>query len=430
MGDQVQNKMELLMGLGKVCVVGLGYIGLPTATVIARAGFDVVGVDTNQQVVDTINAGSIHIVEADLDGLVAEVVGNGSLCAQTVPSPADIFVIAVPTPFKDRNVPDMRYVEAAVAAIAPVLQRTNLIILESTSPVGATEAIVEQLLALRPDLNFPKVGGASHDVAVAYCPERVLPGRILIELIENARVIGGVDAISAERARAFYKCFVEGECLVTTARTAEMCKLTENSFRDVNIAFANELSIICDRLDVNVWELIELANHHPRVNVLKPGVGVGGHCIAVDPWFLVHSAPDEARIIALARRLNDGKVDWSVSKVLDKLNSMPAPETGRHKITCLGLAFKPDIDDLRESPALQFCKALVATNRFDVCIVEPHIDKLPQDLAQGAKLVSLPDAFAGSDLVVALVKHDAFVRAIRAQPITAPTVDLCGLWAH
>ncbi|MCP3697570.1 MAG: UDP-N-acetyl-D-mannosamine dehydrogenase, partial [Aliivibrio sp.] len=289
------------MSFKKISVIGLGYIGLPTAAVIASRGIEVIGVDVNQHAVDTINQGNIHIVEPDLDIVVRGVVTTGNLRATTTPEPAEAFMIAVPTPFKEGNAPDLKYIEAAAKAIAPVLEKGNLIILESTSPVGATEKLSAWLKESRPDLSFPQDAGDSADIKVAHCPERVLPGYVLQELIANDRVIGGMSKACSERAVELYQTFVRGECIITNARTAEMAKLTENSFRDVNIAFANELSVISDKLKINVWELIKLANRHPRVNILNPGPGVGGHCIAVDPWFIVDSCPEEAKIIRQAR---------------------------------------------------------------------------------------------------------------------------------
>jgi len=342
----------------KVSVIGLGYIGLPTAAVIASRGIEVIGVDVNQHAVDTINKGEIHIVEPDLDIVVRSAVMTGKLKATVTAEPADAFLVAVPTPFKgDNHEPDLSYIEAAAKSIAPVLEKGNLVVLESTSPVGATEKLSAWLAEARPDLTFPQHKGDTADIKVAHCPERVLPGYVLQELVSNDRVIGGMSKSCSEKAMALYKTFVKGECIISNSRTAEMAKLTENSFRDVNIAFANELSLICEKLKINVWELIKLANRHPRVNILNPGPGVGGHCIAVDPWFIVNSCPEEAKLIAAARYVNDGKPHWVVDQVKQAADQFKKPV-----IACLGLAFKADIDDLRESPALDITLHLAQDN--------------------------------------------------------------------
>ncbi len=361
-----------------VSVIGLGYIGLPTAAVIASRGINVIGVDVNQKAVDTINAGEIHIVEPDLDIVVRGVVSTGNLRATTTPEPAEAFMVAVPTPFHhgtDTNgdvshKPNLDYIKSAALAIAPVLEKGNLVILESTSPVGATEKLAAWLAEARPDLSFPQDKGDSADIKVAHCPERVLPGYVLQELVSNDRVIGGMSKACSERAVELYNTFVRGECVITNARTAEMAKLTENSFRDVNIAFANELSVICDKLKINVWELIKLANRHPRVNILSPGPGVGGHCIAVDPWFIVDSCPEEAKIIKQARLTNDAKPFYVIDKITEAADQFKKPV-----IACLGLAFKADIDDLRESPALQIVEELAKRNIGEIIAVEPNINE-------------------------------------------------------
>lgn len=397
-----------------ISVIGLGYIGLPTAAAFAQHGVKVIGVDVNQHAVDTINQGKIHIVEPELDVAVHQCVNNGSLKATLVPEAAEAFLIAVPTPFKGEDYePDLGYIEAASKAIAPVLQKGNLVILESTSPVGATEQMAEWLAAARPDLTFPQQAGESSDIRIAHCPERVLPGQVMRELIENDRIIGGMTDKCSKQAVALYKTFVQGDCIVTNARTAEMCKLTENSFRDVNIAFANELSIICDQLDINVWELIALANRHPRVNILQPGCGVGGHCIAVDPWFIVNKTPDLAKLIHTARLVNDGKPEWVISKVneavIQVLQKNPTKTVADVKIACLGLAFKPDIDDLRESPALKITEKLAEKYPNQILAVEPNVDELPTKLAdKGIKLVQLDDVLNQADVVVILVDHREF----------------------
>src|SRR5690554_820691 len=369
------------MQYNTISMVGLGYIGLPTAAVFASRRIKVIGVDVNQKAVDIINQGKIHIVEPDLDMVVHAAVTEGYLRATTTPEPADAFLIAVPTPFKnDNHDPDLSYIESAAKAIAPVLVKGNLVVLESTSPVGATEQMARWLAEARPDLTFPQTHGEDSDIRIAHCPERVLPGHVIRELVENDRVIGGMTPKCSAAAVEVYKTFVQGECVVTNARTAEMAKLTENSFRDVNIAFANELSIICNKLDINVWELIALANRHPRVNILQPGAGVGGHCIAVDPWFIVDSCPEEAKLIHTARLVNDGKPQWVLEQIRKRLDAVhcthPAMTRSDITVACLGVAFKPDIDDLRESPALGIAQQ-VATLGCKVQIVEPNIEALP-----------------------------------------------------
>lgn len=404
-----------------VCILGLGYIGLPTAAVLAAHGARVFGMDVNQRVVDTINRGEIHIVEPELDAYVRAAVSSGRLTAHREPQPADVFIIAVPTPFKDDHAPDLSYVDSATLALAPVLAPGNLVILESTSPVGTTERIAALLAQARPDLRIPAdASGGDADICVAHCPERVLPGQVIRELVDNDRIIGGITPACTERAVAFYAGFVKGECLATSARTAEMCKLTENAFRDVNIAFANELSLICERLDVNVWELIRMANRHPRVNILQPGCGVGGHCIAVDPWFIVDSAPDQAKLIRAAREINDHKPEFVIEQTLAE-----AQRIGARNIAVLGLAFKPDIDDLRESPALHIARRL-AENRT-LLIVEPHIDALPAAFAaaDSCTLVTLDDALRDADLILVLVRHSAFSGPLRALD-RGRILDYCG----
>lgn len=411
----------------KVSVVGLGYIGLPTAAVIASKGVSVLGVDVQARVVETLNAGEIHIVEPDLAGILKSAVTAGNFRASLQPEPADVFVIAVPTPFKGDHEPDLSFVEAAARSIAPCLRKGSLVILESTSPVGTTEEMVKWLAQERSDLSFPVAGQTPADVFVAYCPERVLPGRVLHELVANDRVIGGITAACAERAIDFYRLFVQGQCLATEARTAEMAKLTENAFRDVNIAFANELSLICDRLGINVWELIKLANHHPRVNVLQPGPGVGGHCIAVDPWFIVHSAPEQAQLIATARRVNDSKPHAVIEKIRQALGDR---EDGR-TVAMLGLAFKPDIDDLRESPALEIAAHMAREHTGPVLVVEPHIEAMPAVLQKfgHVRLVSATEAIEAADVVVLLVNHSQFKLV---DPLTLKDktlIDTRGLWS-
>ena len=361
----------------KVSVIGLGYIGLPTAAVLASRGIDIVGVDVQQDVVDIINQGKIHIVEPGLEALVHSSVRAGKFRATVKAEKADAFLVAVPTPFIDDHKPDLTYVHSSIKSIAKVLEKGNLIVLESTSPVGTTEQMMEWLRDERPDLSFPVFGSDEEaDIAIAYCPERVLPGCVVRELIENDRIIGGVSPKCAEFAQKLYKIFVEAECFITDCRTAELSKLVENSFRDVNIAFANELSLICDKLGINVWEMIKLANHHPRVNILQPGPGVGGHCIAVDPWFIVDSAPNEAKLIRTAREVNDSKPDFVLEKIKDSSKKV-GRETSEVTVACLGLTFKPDIDDLRESPALAIAHKVATMGFNQTLIVEPNINELP-----------------------------------------------------
>lgn len=389
----------------KVCIVGLGYIGLPTAAIFASRKIQVIGVDVNEEVVNIINQGKIHIVEPDLDILVHSVVNDGFLKASMLPEEADAFIIAVPTPFKgDNHEPNLDYIKAASKSVAKVLKKGNLVILESTSPVGATEQMARWIAEERVDLTFPHQCGETSDIKIAHCPERVLPGQVIRELIENDRIIGGMTKKCTEHAVDLYKIVVKGECVKTDARTAEMAKLTENSFRDVNIAFANELSILCDKLNINVWELIKLANRHPRVNILQPGCGVGGHCIAVDPWFIVHQNPDEAKIIKTAREVNDDKPNFVIKKIKERVKGISQP-----KIACLGLAFKPDIDDLRESPALDIV-ARLANEKYQILAVEPNIKELPLRLQdKNVSLVCLNQALEEADVVVILVKHKEFV---------------------
>jgi UDP-N-acetyl-D-mannosaminuronic acid dehydrogenase len=408
----------------KVCVVGMGYIGLPTAATLATRGVDVIGLDVSQDVVDTINRGGVHIVEPELDVLVKGAVNAGTLKATTVPEPADAFVIAVPTPLTEENLPDTSYIRSAVETIAPVIEKGNLIILESTSPVGTLEAIVRQLSELRADLKLPESRMSSGDVYFVHCPERVLPGKIIGELVDNDRVIGGYTERCAEKAVDLYGTFVRGEMLITDDKTAEMTKLVENAYRDVNIAFANELSLICDHLEINVWNLIQMANRHPRVNILRPGPGVGGHCIAVDPWFIVSASPDQAQLIAAARKVNDSKPEYVVQKVKNAADKFKTP-----KIACLGLSFKADIDDLRESPSVEIARRLVEEKCGRVFVVEPHVDVLPEVLkSDGVDLVALDQALLQADILVLLTDHKFFKsvgKDILQQKIV---IDTRGLW--
>jgi UDP-N-acetyl-D-mannosaminuronic acid dehydrogenase len=407
-----------------VVVVGLGYIGLPTAAVIASRGMQVVGVDVSEHVVKTVASGAIHIEEPDLAGLVQKVVSSGSLKVATAPVEADVFVIAVPTPINEEKHSDLKSVTAAVESIAPVLRAGNLVILESTVPIGTTEQIAKKLAHIRPDLRVGMGEGRDKAISVAYCPERVLPGRILTELVNNDRCIGGVTPNCARRAQRFYKSFVRGACIATSARAAEMVKLTENAFRDTNIAFANELSLICDRFDINVWEVIDLANRHPRVNVLRPGPGVGGHCIAVDPWFIVESAPDLARLIKTSREVNDSKIESTVERAIHLIEEHPYA-----KVACCGLAFKANVDDLRESPALEVAQKLTSRYGSRVKIVEPYIHSLPPKLVElGAELLDLDEAIHTCEIAIVLVDHDQFKMIPLAERRHLAVIDTRGIW--
>ena len=414
----------------QVSVIGLGYIGLPTAALIASKGIKVTGVDLNQDIVKKINKGKIHIVEPNLEELVKNSVLNRNLRATQLAEKADVFIISVPTPFKEKKKPDLSYIESAIKTIAPILEKGNLIILESTSPVGTTEKIVKWINEIRPELKLPELGleGVS-DVQIAHCPERVLPGNIIFELVENDRIIGGVSIECARKAIEFYKVFVNGECISTDCRTAELSKLIENSFRDVNIAFANELSLICDSLGINVWELINLANRHPRVNILQPGPGVGGHCIAVDPWFIVDSAPDKAQIIQLARRINDEKPNFVLKKI-EELIANSDKHVSELTIACLGLSFKPDIDDFRESPALEISKKLSSFGFKMQYIVEPNISMLPAEFkTQMIKLVEIKKAIKNSDILLLLVDHAPFKKIDFSTLTGKMIIDTRGVWS-
>jgi len=394
----------------KVCVVGLGYIGLPTASLLGTKGFTVRGVDVSPAVVETINSGGIHIVEPDLDILVKSAVHSGNLTAALEPAEADVFILAVPTPFTDGKKPDLSYVERATRAICSYVKPGNLVILESTSPVGTTDEIVATILR--------EYGHAvGEDVFVAHCPERVLPGRILIELVENDRVVGGINEASTQRAAEFYRNFVRGEVLTTTAKTAELVKLTENSFRDVNIAFANEISMIAEAERINTWEVIALANRHPRVNILQPGPGVGGHCIAVDPWFIVHRSPQHARLIRAAREVNDSKPEWVLERVRKNAAKFKNPVIG-----CLGLAFKADVDDLRESPAMDIVRHLQEENIGQLLICEPNLKSHPD-----FPLLSLNDVIKEADILLLLVDHKSFKRITAADLKEKVVIDTRGI---
>ncbi|GAB5348759.1 UDP-N-acetyl-D-mannosamine dehydrogenase [Alteriqipengyuania sp. 357] len=409
-----------------VAVVGLGYIGLPTAAIIARSGCEVTGVDTSAEVVETINRGDIHIEEVDLDGLVQAVVNRGTLRASTQMPEADVYVIAVPTPFRreSEHEPDTSYVMAAADAIAPMLKPGALVIVESTCPVGTTDAVRDRLAERRADLMMPGMADGTPDIAIAYCPERVLPGRILEELVHNDRSVGGITPRCARKALAFYKRFVRGECVTTDARAAEMTKLVENAFRDVNIAFANELSMIADKQGLDVWEVIRLANRHPRVNILQPGPGVGGHCIAVDPWFIVHGAPDEARTIRTAREVNDAKMHHVLARATTLIEDNPGLP-----VACMGLAFKANIDDFRESPA-RFIAARLA-RRFGerINIVEPYAKELPIEFGEtGAKLIDIDAALENCGILIVLVDHDLFRSIPADERKHALVYDTRGIW--
>lgn len=374
-----------------VCVIGLGYIGLPTASILGTKGYRVHGVDTSRHIIDMIKEGRIHIVEPDLDILVKSAVQAGNLTAGLEPIKADIFIIAVPTPFKDDHEPDLSFVESATEKIAPYVEPGNLVILESTCPVGTTDEIVARILDERGH-------DTQKDVYIAHCPERVLPGQILVELVQNDRLVGGINDASTAKAVEFYYSFVRGEVLATDSRTAELAKLTENAFRDVNIAFANELSVICDKEGINIWELISLANRHPRVNILKPGPGVGGHCIAVDPWFIIARAGGTANLIRTAREVNDSKPLWVIEKVRRSADKFKHPVIG-----CLGLAFKADVDDLRESPAVEIVRELIRENIGEVLIAEPNLSKHDE-----FDLKTCDEVVAASDILLLLVDHKQF----------------------
>ena len=397
----------------KICVVGLGYIGLPTAALLANRGYDVYGVDIVQSTVDTINQGKIHIVEPDLDTFVKAAVNSGKLKADTKPAQADVFIIAVPTPFHKSGyeipTPNIDYVISATKSIAPYVKEGDIVILESTSPVGTTEKVAEVLKENGVDIK---------NIYIAHCPERVLPGKIMQELVENDRIVGGLTKEATKKVAEFYKTFVNGEVLETDAKTAELSKLVENSFRDVNIAFANELSIICDKFGINVWELRELANRHPRVNILQPGAGVGGHCIAVDPWFIVSDAPDDAKLIKTAREVNSYKTEWIIEKIKNEALKFEIENKRKPQIACMGLAFKPDIDDLRESPALYIVRRLI-NEGIEILAAEPNIDEFDE-----FDLIDYKNAVENADIIVFLVAHKEFKELkINSKQI----LDFCGV---
>ena len=422
------------MSFNIISVVGLGYIGLPTAAMFASKEKKVIGVDVNHHAVNTINAGKIHIVEPELDVMVRNAVEGGFLKAVTSPEPADAFLIAVPTPFLptasegEIPQPNLTYIQSAAESIAKVLKKGDLVILESTSPVGTTEQMAKWMAEVRPDLTFPQSQGEGADIMVAHCPERVLPGHVVRELVENDRVIGGMTERCSKAAIELYNIFVKAECVVTNARTAEMAKLTENSCRDVQIAFANELSIICDNLEINVWELISLANRHPRINILSPGPGVGGHCIAVDPWFIISKSPHESKLIHCARNVNDNKPIWVVDQVKiaisEFLEASPEKSVADIVIACFGLAFKPDIDDLRESPSMYIAQSIANFHKGRVLAVEPNITELSS--SESFELVSYQAAESTADIAILLVDHIEFQNA--GKPNIEIVIDTKGIW--
>ncbi|MBD5202413.1 MAG: UDP-N-acetyl-D-mannosamine dehydrogenase [Bacteroidales bacterium] len=398
------------------CFIGLGYIGLPTAIIAARHGVNVLGVDINPAVVEQTNAGHLHIIEPGMEDLLREVLAAGTFRADTTPAQADAFFIVVPTPFKGDHLPDISYVEAATRSVIPFLREGNLFVIESTSPVGTTEQMAELIFSLRPELKGK--------ISIAYCPERVLPGNVIYELVHNDRVIGGIDAESTEAAKEFYRHFVKGDLHATNARTAEMCKLTENSSRDVQIAFANELSLICDRAGINVWELIALANKHPRVNILRPGCGVGGHCIAVDPYFITAAYPEESRLIADARSINNYKAEWSAEKIVNAILRFRVDHGRNPRVALMGLAFKPDIDDLRESPAAEIAADVInrAAADAEFLVVEPNIPTHPE-----FELAEATSAFESADIVAFLTGHTPF-KSLPAAGSGKVILDFCGLF--
>jgi UDP-N-acetyl-D-mannosaminuronic acid dehydrogenase len=412
----------------RIAVIGLGYVGLPTAAIFADNGVEVIGVDVDPRVTATVNSGRPHFGEPDLDALVRRVVETGKLKATATVAPAEAFIIAVPTPLRrtaeGAAMPDLSYVEAAARAIAGALEPGNLVVLESTSPVGTTERLAALLAECRPDLTFPHQYREMAMIQIAYCPERVLPGRILDEVVNNPRLIGGMTRRCAQRAANLYKIVVKGACQTTDARTAELAKLAENAYRDVNIAFANELSVLCERLRVNVWELIRLANLHPRVNILRPGPGVGGHCIAVDPWFIAAAAPQQARLIRTAREVNDAKPDFVYNKVKERAKALREPV-----IACFGLAYKKDVGDLRESPAVAIVRRLAADGIGEILVVEPHIRTLPAELAAlGLALSDFDEALERADIVLLLVDHTSFMHVDRERLKDKILIDTRGAW--
>ena len=413
--------------IASVCVVGLGHVGLPTAALIAASGIDVIGVDTDQQRVDVINSGMSSISEPGLERMVADAVASGRLRAELEPEAADAFILAVPTPVRPDHSPDLRILYGAVDGLRPLLKSQDIVIVESTSPVGTAEAVSARLAKLRPDLSFPHTLGDSSDMRVAYCPERVLPGNALGELVSNDRIIGGVSPACAVAAGSLYETFVKGECHLTNSRTAEMVKLSENAFRDVNIAFANELSIVCDTLGIDPWALIALANKHPRVNILQPGPGVGGHCIPVDPWFIAHSDTERTPLIQAARRVNDSKPGWVARRAMQMCSDLDDPV-----VACLGLSYKRDSADLRESASVAVIRSLRSVFNGPVLVVEPHVDRLPADLASdgACELVGLQSALDVADVVVLLTDHSEFLDVDPRDLTGKRVLDTRGVWSR
>ncbi len=418
-----------MMNFKKISVIGLGYIGLPTAGLFASKKIKVVGIDVDKDIVKIINKGKVHIVEPDLEKIVHSAVKKNYLIATTKPEPAEAFLIAVPTPFKGKKFePDLSFIKAATESISKVIKKGDLIVLESTSPVGTTEKIAKWLSNIRKDLTFPHTHKEKADINIAYCPERVMPGNVINELVENDRVIGGISSACSNRALELYKNFVKGECIITNAKTAEMVKLTENASRDVQLAFANELSIICDNLNIDVWELITLANRHPRVNILNPGPGVGGHCIAVDPWFIVSKNPIDSKIIKLSREINDKKPDWVYNKVkiaiAEYLKDQESKKNNKVTVACYGLTFKANIDDLRESPAVEIVRKIAKKHEGKVLVIEPHIKILPKSL-KNVELCDFNFAQNNADVHVLLVDHEEFKKV---SPKFKFMVDTRGIW--
>lgn len=413
--------------IGRVCVMGLGYVGLPTAAVLANRGVEVIGVDVNPERVVTVNSGVAPFDEPGLNSLVADAVASGGLTAQSEPTSADAFIIAVPTPIKKDRSPDLSYVRTAIDNLAPTLRKGNLVVVESTCPVGTTEEVCERLASSRPDLTFPHSVGEASDVRVAYCAERILPGNALAELVANDRIIGGVSSACAEAAKSLYGVFVEGVCHVTTVRTAELAKLAENAFRDVNVAFANEMSMVCRALGIDPWELIALANRHPRVEILNPGPGVGGHCIPIDPWFIADAAPQLTPLIQAARQVNDGMPKVVADKVIAECNGLDDPT-----VVCLGLAYKADTADLRESPAIEVVKHLQACMEGRLLVVEPFVSELPAEITDngGTELVGLDDGLAAADVVALLTDHSVFGEISPESLASKSVVDSRGMWSH
>lgn len=414
-----------------ISVIGLGYIGLPTAALLASLRHHVLGIDVDPGIVSAINQGHIHIQEPELDMLVRAAVHAGYLRASTKYELSDVFLIAVSTPLTNEKEPDLSYVRNVATALAPILSKGNLVILESTVPVGTTKRLSEFLAQARPDLSFPHQKGEDSDIRLAYCPERVLPGRIVHELIHNDRIIGGLTPKCSQSAATLYQLFAQGQCIVTDAATAEMCKLAENTYRDVNIALANELSMICADQGVDVWELVALANRHPRVNILSPGCGVGGHCIAVDPWFLVHGAPDKTRLTQSARQVNYSKTSWVVDQVKAVVQDLEAQTSPGSKVqvACLGLTFKANVADLRHSPALEIVHQLALSSGASLAIVEPYVLELPPGLALlGVQHLDIAEALDWAQVVVVLVGHKVFQHLRPRLKPEQKVIDLCGIW--